>query len=108
MTSTVELSGHVLTKGQMVATCWSQLVMLLQFWADTTTGDWETCRIHVKERCDSCSATFTVLGLCSRVATFPVQMRARSCCFAPCTQGSSQVSMLQCRIGWNGLLSSSQ
>lgn len=57
MTETVELSGQLLTKGQMVAICWSQLVMELQFLADTTVGVWLTWRIHVKGRDASCSPT---------------------------------------------------
>lgn len=59
MTETVELSGHDLTKGQMVAICWSQLVMAEQFLAVTTVGVWPTWRIHVKGRDVSCKAHTT-------------------------------------------------
>ena len=55
MTETVELSGHFLTKGQMVATCWSQLVMAVQFAAVTSTGACSTWRIQVKGRDASCT-----------------------------------------------------
>ena len=48
------LSGHSLTRGQMVVTGWEQLVMAVQLAAVTMTGAWVTCRIHVKFRSDSC------------------------------------------------------
>ena len=55
VTETVLLSGHSLTRGQMVAAGWEQLVTAVQLAAVTITGSWVMCRIHVKLRCDSCT-----------------------------------------------------
>jgi len=55
VTETVLLSGHSLTRGQMVAAGWEQLVTAVQLAAVTMTGSWVMCRIQVKFRCDSCA-----------------------------------------------------
>ncbi len=53
VTGTVVLSGHSLTRGQMVAAGWEQLVTAVQLAAVTMTGSWVMCRIHVKFRWES-------------------------------------------------------
>lgn len=44
-----------MTRGQMVAAFWEQLVTAVQLAALTMTGSWLMCRIHVKLRSDSCA-----------------------------------------------------